>query len=252
MKNTRKNLKGLLASMAALLCLCSFATIIFTGGANVTVAKVDQAQMDFISRVSTLVVADTGQSGILASVSIAQAIHESNWGTSGLTRKANALYGIKADSRWKGRVYNIATQECYDGMNFTTETAAFRAYDSWTHSVADHSAFLKASTRYAAVIGENNYTKACNALQKAGYATDPNYAKKLIWFIETYGLTAYDGISQPTTSDAFSMYTVVKGDTLWKIAKKNLGKGTRYPEIKVLNGLTSDVIRVGQKLKLPK
>jgi flagellum-specific peptidoglycan hydrolase FlgJ len=252
MKNTRKNLKGLLACIAALLVLCSFAATAFTRGANVTEAKVTQAQKDFISQVSALVAADTQQSGILASLSIAQAIHESNWGTSGLTMKANALFGIKADSRWKGRVYNIATQECYDGVNFTTETAAFRAYDSWKDSIADHSAFLKASARYAAVIGEKDYAKACNALQKAGYATDPSYARKLIWFIETYGLTAYDTISPPTTSGAFETYTVVKGDTLWKIAKKKLGKGARYPEIKSLNGLTSDIIRVGQKLKLPK
>jgi len=252
MKNTRKNLNGLLACIAAFLVLCSFAATAFTMGANGTEAKVTQAQRDFISQVSALVVADMEQSNILASVSLAQAILESNWGTSGLTLKANALYGVKADSRWKGRTYSIATQECYDGVNFTTEVAAFRAYDSWRDSVADHSAFLKASARYAAVIGEKEYAKACNALQKAGYATDPNYARKLIWYIETYELTAYDTASPPTTSDVLIVYTVVKGDTLWKIARKNLGKGTRYPEIKALNGLTSDFIRIGQKLKLPK
>lgn len=51
-------------------------------------------------------------------------------------------------------------------------------------------------------------------------------------------------------AQTYEIYTVVKGDTLWGIAKSKLGKGERYPEIKSLNGLTSDVIRAGQKLKI--
>ncbi|MCL2124230.1 MAG: glucosaminidase domain-containing protein, partial [Desulfovibrionaceae bacterium] len=70
--------------------------------------------------------------------------------------------------------------------------ASFRAYGSWEQSVADHSAFLVAGARYAAVIGEGNYKKACTAIHKAGYATAPDYADKLIKLIETYGLTAFD------------------------------------------------------------
>lgn len=50
----------------------------------------------------------------------------------------------------------------------------------------------------------------------------------------------------------YKTYTVKRGDTLWRIAQKNLGRGTRYKEIKTLNGLTKDIIRVGQVLKLPK
>ena len=52
-------------------------------------------------------------------------------------------------------------------------------------------------------------------------------------------------------STAASTYTVQKGDSLWAIAEKHLGNGTRYNEIKKLNGLTSDVIYAGQVLKLP-
>ena len=55
-------------------------------------------------------------------------------GKSGLTVKANALFGIKAGTSWKGRVYSTKTQECYDGVTFTTVTALFRAYDSWEES----------------------------------------------------------------------------------------------------------------------
>ena len=158
-----------------------------------------QEQKAFIERVGALAAADMQKSGVLASLTIAQAILESGWGKSGLTVKANALFGIKAGTSWKGRVYSAKTQECYDGVNFTTVTALFRAYDSWEESVADHSALLTGAARYKAVIGERDYKTACRAIKAAGYATDPQYADKLIRLIESYGLTAYDGAGQAVT-----------------------------------------------------
>ena len=155
-------------------------------------------QKSFIERVGKLAAADMQESGVLASLTIAQAILESGWGKSGLTVKANALFGIKAGSSWKGRVYSAKTQECYDGATFTTVTALFRAYGSWAESVADHSALLTGATRYKAVIGERDYKTACRAIKAAGYATDPQYADKLIQIIESYGLTAYDGAGSAT------------------------------------------------------
>jgi N-acetylmuramoyl-L-alanine amidase len=154
-----------------------------------------QNQQDFILKVGALAAADMQKNGILASLTIAQAILESGWGTSALAVKANALFGIKADSRWSGRVYSVDTKECYDGANFVSVTALFRAYDNWEQSLADHSAFLLANARYAAVIGECDYKAACTAIKAAGYATDPDYATKLINIIESYGLTAYDAAS---------------------------------------------------------
>ena len=130
-----------------------------------------QEQKAFIERVGALAAADMQKSGVLASLTIAQAILESGWGKSGLTVKANALFGIKAGTNWKGRVYSAKTQECYDGVNFTTVTALFRAYDSWEESVADHSALLTGAARYKAVIGERDYKTACRAIKAAGYAT---------------------------------------------------------------------------------
>ena len=106
-----------------------------------------QEQKAFIERVGALAAADMQKSGVLASLTIAQAILESGWGKSGLTVKANALFGIKAGTSWKGRVYSTKTQECYDGVNFTTVTALFRAYDSWEESVADHSALHRNANR---------------------------------------------------------------------------------------------------------
>jgi len=229
--------------MACILCLSSFAATASAAGASAPETKITQAREAFIAKIGAMASADMKQSGVLASLTAAQAILESNWGTSTLAVKANALFGIKADSRWKGRVFRKTTLE-YNGTKFVTETALFRAYDSWQHSVSDHSAFLLSSSRYAGVVGEKDYKKACAAIQKAGYATDPNYAAKLIKLIELHGLAAYDKIVIIET------YIVAKGDTLWSIAKAKLGKGELCSEIKSLNGLTSDHIKAGQTLKL--
>ena len=140
-------------------------------------------QRKFLAMVGLLAQANMQKSGILASLTIAQAILESGWGTSELATKANALFGIKADARWSGKAYSKDTKECYDGVTYTTITALFRAYDSWAESVADHSAFLLANKRYAAVVGERDYKAACKAIKAAGYATDPGYPQKLIGLI---------------------------------------------------------------------
>ena len=151
-----------------------------------------QEQKKFIERVGALAAADMQKSGVLASLTIAQAILESGWGKSGLTVKGNALFGIKAGTSWTGAVYSGKTQECYDGVTFTTVTGLFRAYGSWAESVADHSDLLSCNARYKAVIGERDYKAACRAIAAAGYATDPKYADKLVQIIEAYDLTAYD------------------------------------------------------------
>lgn len=159
---------------------------------------VTKNQRSFIAKVGKLARADMTKSGVLASLTIAQAILESGWGKSGLTAKANALFGIKAGSSWKGKVYSAKTQECYDGVSYTTITALFRAYDSWQESICDHSALLTGLRRYKTVVGENDYKKACVAIKAAGYATDPTYSDKLINIIETYGLNKYDNTCKPS------------------------------------------------------
>ncbi len=168
-------------------------------------------QKNFIETVGKLAQADSHADRILPSVTIAQAILESGWGKSGLSKRGNALFGIKAGKAWTGKVYSCRTQECYDGVHFTKETACFRAYGSWAESIADHGAFLCGLSRYHAVVGEGHYRMACRALQAAGYATDPGYADKLIRLIENYGLTTFD-------TPQVRSYTVQRGDTLTKIA----------------------------------
>lgn len=174
-------------------------------------------QKNFIKTVGALASADMKKSGVLASLTTAQAILETGWGTNGLATVGKALFGIKATKSWKGKVYCKDTKECYDGVNLVeVKNAAFRAYDTWEESVIDHSTFLKANKRYREVIGETDYKKACYAIKAAEYATDPDYAEKLIKIIEQYKLTEFDGKTESqgagaAGADAGKYYRVQAG-----------------------------------------
>jgi hypothetical protein len=160
-----------------------------------------KAQRDFLENMRIFTSSfDFGD--ILPSLVTAQAILESNWGKSGLATKGNALFGIKATTAWKGKVYSANTQECYDGVNFVTVNGAFRAYDNWGESILDYVKLIAGATRYKAVIGEKCYKNACYAIHKAGYATDPKYPSKLINLIETYSLTDFDPVNYSLSEGA--------------------------------------------------
>ena len=145
---------------------------------------------DFIAYVAPHAIADMKKTGILASLTIAQAILESGFGTSELAVKGKALFGIKA-TNWTGKKYTKLTGEYVDGK-YITVTADFRAYDSWAESIADHGAFLSSKSRYANLIGETDYKEACRKIKEDGYATSPTYTEKLIDLIERYDLMKYD------------------------------------------------------------
>ncbi|MCL2106490.1 MAG: glucosaminidase domain-containing protein [Oscillospiraceae bacterium] len=197
-------------------------------------------QKAFIDRVGK---ATNAGGGILPSLIIAQAILESGWGKSELAQKANALFGIKAGTGWHGRRIDKKTSEHIDGEQVEI-TAAFRAYDSWEESIADHGALLR-SARYKAVQGERDYKKACRAVHVAGYATGPDYASKLIKLIEQYQLTAWDAPGEIT-------HVVKQGDTLWVLAVKHLGSGHRWVEIQQANGgVDPHKLRIGSTLRIP-
>ena len=128
---------------------------------------------------------------ILPSVVMAQAILESGWGTSDKAKLANNLFGIKAASDWQGPTVTLPTQEHVNGKWITVD-AKWRKYDSWGESIVDHALFLKGRPRYIAIIGNTDYKSVCQELQKAGYATDPAYADKLISVIAANNLTQFD------------------------------------------------------------
>lgn len=127
---------------------------------------------------------------ILPSLTIAQAILESAWGTHTIGT-ANNLFGIKATKNWTGKVVEAWTTE-YIGGKPQKVKAKFRAYNSFNDSVRDHNKLLGELDRYKKVRQAKDYRTACLEVWKAGYATDPKYPYKLIDIIEAYNLDSYD------------------------------------------------------------
>ena len=178
----------------------------FGSDGSVTQEKVPttEAQRQFIEKIGALAHADMLKTGVLASVTIAQAIIESAWGTSSLAKEANNLFGMKAGlsgttwkSDWDGAVYKKQTGEYLNGK-YVTIVDSFRKYKSVAESVADHSAYLtgaklpNGSLRYAGLVGCKDYTKAATIIKKGGYATAPNYVQALVDVIEKYDLARFD------------------------------------------------------------
>lgn len=134
------------------------------------------------------------QYGVLASITLAQAAHESDWNGSQLSQKYHNFYGIKAAAGQKSIL--LPTKEVIKGR-WVTIDAPFKVYDNVQGSMLDHALLLVRGTsenhqRYQQVIHAKNYVVASNALYQAGYATDPGYAQKLIKIIELYHLNRFD------------------------------------------------------------
>ncbi|MGZ5029025.1 MAG: glycoside hydrolase family 73 protein [Methylobacter sp.] len=131
--------------------------------------------------------------GVPASVTMAQAILESGWGKSLLATCAHNLFGIKADSSWKGESVLLPTTEYFKGVK-TIINAPFRKYETVADSIADHALFLKNNKRYAPAFKCTSGCDFAKAIAKAGYATDPNYAELLGALIRQHDFDQYDQI----------------------------------------------------------
>jgi len=125
------------------------------------------------------------ESGIPASFMLGQAGHETGWGKSEIKNADGSnsfnLFGIKAGKGWTGKVAEITTTEYINGTPRKV-VAKFRAYDSYEDSFRDYARLIKESPRYekAESVAQSGSAMAyASALQKAGYATDPEYARKL-------------------------------------------------------------------------
>lgn len=142
----------------------------------------------FIAAIAPAAQACAKHTGVPASVTVAQAALESSWG-----RRAPGmnLFGIKADASWRGPVTSQVTHEVVNGETVTI-TARFRAYSTWQGSIDDHAAFLTGNPRYRPAFAFKDGPSFARAIAKAGYATDPLYADKLIAIMSTRGLGALD------------------------------------------------------------
>ncbi len=241
--------------------------------------KVNDFTIAYVGTYKNIAIDKMEKYKIPASITLAQGILESGNGLSTLAKKSNNHFGIKCHSGWKGKkVYHDDDKkgEC------------FRKYDSAEGSFNDHSKFLTGRGRYEFLfdLRPDDYKAWAKGLKKAGYATDRKYPKKLISFIETFELYKYDDLvldqkaykkflkdgdfdreeaydrsdakviasndpepleNEITDDDVF--VTVVKGDTLYSISKRN---NITVDELKRINGLDSNELSIGMKLLVTK
>ena len=152
------------------------------------------APNDFIAQIAPAAQASFASTGVFPSVTIAQAIFESGWGSSELTVKANNLFGIKADSSWTRATLSLPTQEFVNGVEVIVP-ANWRAYLDWEASIVDHGNFLHDNDRYSGLWSLPTPQEFCQGLQDAGYSTNPNYAQMLINEMAARNLTQYDTVT---------------------------------------------------------
>ena len=126
--------------------------------------------------------------GVDPAVLLAQAALETGWGRyvsrHADGRSSHNLFNIKADDRWDGERVSVDTREFRNGV-FVREQAQFRAYDSFADSFDDYVNFLQDSTRYRpALDSAADSQRFVTELARAGYATDPDYAEKILGIID--------------------------------------------------------------------
>jgi hypothetical protein len=224
--------------------------------------------LQYIDRFKAIAIQEMNLYGIPASITLAQGLYESGSGNSELAKVANNHFGIKCNSGWTGKSYFKDDDNHND---------CFRVYDSPEDSYRDHSNFLKRKN-YAHLfeLDKNDYQGWAYGLKAAGYATNPKYPQLIIGIIQKYNLDQYDrpegevqkikredrvlnqidqnigkatkdSLIQATPSN--NLYTVQQGDTLYNVSKRF---GLTVDELKSLNNMADNNIKIGQKLVIAK
>ncbi len=136
---------------------------------------------------------------------VAQAALETGWGQQIVQhpdgRSSHNLFGIKADGRWSGPQAGARTLEFRDGT-LQREQASFRAYASPAESIADYAEFIATNPRYRDALTAGDAARYLGELQQAGYATDPDYAAKIMRIFSQDDFQAAVGAAQSHTASA--------------------------------------------------
>ncbi|MBK5962740.1 flagellar assembly peptidoglycan hydrolase FlgJ [Thiocystis minor] len=143
--------------------------------------------------------------GMDTDVLLAQSALETGWGKH-VPRRADGgssfnLFGIKADRSWEGDKVAVGTLEYRNGVA-QREQAKFRAYASPADSFVDYVAFLRRNPRYRSALASTNGEDFIRGLQKAGYATDPRYASKILGIRDRLERLSASAETQVTASQA--------------------------------------------------
>jgi hypothetical protein len=231
-----------------------------------------QTSLQYIEKYKAIAIKEMNQYGIPASITLAQGLFESGSGNAELARVANNHFGIKTSPSWTGKVYYKDDDNRND---------SFRVYDSAEDSFRDHSMFLQ-KKNYTKLfeLDKNDYQGWAYGLKKAGYATNPRYPQLLIGIIEKYNLNQYDAPEgemskikrvdrvftqidkkgDKAAKDSIQAtavlpapvdktYTIRQGDTLYNISKRF---GLTVDDLKTLNNIADDNIKIGQKIVVTK
>lgn len=147
---------------------------------------------DYIKTYSDIAVTEMKRGGVPASITLAQGILESNYGNSPLAVKANNHFGIKCHTGWTGKGYY---------MDDDAKNECFRVYNDPEESYIDHTEFLRTRQRYAFLfeLPITDYKSWAKGLQRAGYATNPQYGNLLIRIISERNLDRFDEESKEIT-----------------------------------------------------
>lgn len=175
-----KNLKFLLVA-----AFCIFTSVNAQSDSRMT-------PEEYIAKFKEAALLDMKKTGVPASITMAQGMYESDYGNSPLAKEANNHFGVKCHSEWNGATYH---------QNDDAPNECFRKYKSVVESYDDHSDFLRSRERYKSLfdLEITDYKGWAHGLKKAGYATNPEYAKKLIDIIERYNLSELDKGGNPLT-----------------------------------------------------
>jgi len=234
--------------------------------------------LEYIAHYKGIAIQEMNLYGIPASITLAQGLFESGSGNGELARVANNHFGIKCNNGWTGKSYYKDDDEHND---------CFRVYNNAEDSFRDHSEFLK-RPHYANLfkLDKNDYVGWAKGLKEAGYATNPSYAQLLIGVIQKYNLDQYDKPETPVQKEqrevkvldqieqgaitalkdsvaamgnppnkinnaaaAGKIYVVLQGDTLYSISRRF---GLTVDDLKALNNLSDNSIKIGQKLIVTK
>jgi len=145
---------------------------------------------DFLDMLIPAAQACQRTSGIPASFTLAQAALESSWGA---RAPGCNLFGVKADKSWTGPVTLVATHEVVKGERVAI-TDRFRCYLDWAECLADRADFFRRNPRYSRCFQESTGAGWARAVARAGYATDPDYAEKLIAVMDGRNMTRFDNL----------------------------------------------------------
>jgi hypothetical protein len=152
----------------------------------------------YIKDYHNMAIQEMKRSMVPASITLAQGMLESGYGSSELANYANNHFGIKCHKGWTGETYICKSGENTNGY-LEAKKSCFRSYSTVGESFQDHSDFLSSRSNYSFLFQSRtlDYKVWAKGLLKAGYATDPHYAEKIISTIEAYNLSDFDQLFNP-------------------------------------------------------